>query len=65
MNEAKITTMVRKTMNILEKIANEVVLQNVTTEQEIHMLSSMAPVILAELILDEKNSQESSEQNNV
>ena len=58
MNEATITEMVRKTMSMLEKLANEVVLKNVTTEQEIHMLSSMAPVILSELILNEKNSQD-------
>ena len=58
MNEATITEMVRKTMSILEQLANEVELKNVTTEQEIHMLSSMAPVILSELISNEKGSQD-------
>ena len=41
-------------LKIVEKPANEVMLENISTEQEIDILSNMAPVILSELIATEK-----------
>ena len=54
MNEAQLAELATKTMRIIEKLGNEVMLDNISTEQEINILSNMAPVILSELIAVEK-----------
>lgn len=57
MNEKKIVEMATKTLEIISKLFDDVEIPRVSNEQEIAILGQMAPVILSELIREERNNE--------
>ena len=55
MTDEQLLDLTRRTLNMLETLAQEIELRNVTPEQEIGILSQLGPVILGELIASEKD----------
>ena len=57
MNEKQIVEMATKTLEIVSKLFDDVEIPRVSTEQEIAILGQMAPVILSELIREERKNE--------
>ena len=56
MDDAKLVELSERTLRIVEKLAQSVALENISTDHELNMISNLAPVILQELIAAEKAS---------